>query len=78
MKVAYYLSTPDNAFRAVEDTELSACELEEMVGRFPDDHHRWPGQLRGQVWLYPNKVQVRHHFTKAILFESHFDMPVFY
>lgn len=70
MKEEYYLSEPRNIERALYDCGLSEDELGYIVGRFPDDHHRWPGQMRGQVWLYHDKVQLRHHFTKKKLWES--------
>lgn len=71
IKEQYYLSQGDNIQKAVYDCEMSAEEIEDIVGRFDEYHHR-AGQLRGQVWVYRDvisdlikKVQIRHHFKKS-------------
>lgn len=65
----YYISNVD-PMDVVHDTDLSIGEIEEIVGRF-HDQHRFSGALRGQVWVYDNKVQIRHHFLKSrILWEA--------
>jgi hypothetical protein len=67
----YYLSTEQAAEDVIHDTDMSVLEVEEIVGRFSKDHPKWGGKLRGQVWVYENKVQIRHHFLKSkVLWES--------
>lgn len=73
MKRQYYLSKLGSLEKALVDTELSACEIESIVGRFKGSHRRFGGLLKGQVWVYPEKVQIRHHFLSSkILWESEY------
>lgn len=73
-KIQYYLSSENMLEEALHDTGLSASEIEEIVGRFDKYHHAWAGKLKGQVWVYRDKVQIRHHFKKSkVLWEA----PVF-
>lgn len=71
MKQQYYISSVD-IDKVEEDTDLSAFEIEEIVGRFDKHHWKFAGLLKGQVWKYDSKVQIRHHFTKKILWESRY------
>lgn len=64
----YYLSSPGNLERASHDSDLSACEIESMVGRFTKLSHR-AGQLRGKVVLYHDKIKIMHHFTGEVFYE---------
>lgn len=70
----YYLTSVSNIASVMFDTGLSEYEIEEIVGRFKLDHRRkdFAGKLKGQVYLYKDKVQLRHHFTKKILYESYY------
>lgn len=68
---SYYLTNIDCIETVIRDTGLSEYEIEEIVGRFKLDHRRkdFAGRLKGQVYMYKDKVQLRHHFTKKILYE---------
>ena len=66
----YYLSDDILIPQAIEDTDLSLLELEEIVGRFAK-HSCRAGQLRGKIVIYlTGKVQIRHHFTNKLLWEN--------
>lgn len=75
IKSQYYLSAyADNLDSVCFESGLTEGEIEDIVGRFPSDHHRWAGKLRGQVWMYEKegelfKIQLRHHFSKKVLWE---------
>lgn len=71
MKLHSYYISGGNADQACIDTELSFEELRDMVGEFPVGH-KFVG-LKGQVWVYEDKVQVRHHFTKKKLWEARYE-----
>lgn len=67
----FYLSEPSNVDTVLHITGLAIDELEGIVGRFKEDHWRWPGQLKGEVVLYVSgKVRIRHHFNKKKLWEN--------
>ena len=67
----FYLSDSQAAERAVKATWLALDELESIVGRFKETHPRWPGQLRGEmVFLLDENIQIRHHFSKKVLWKS--------
>ncbi len=68
-----YLSDPKNIETALELTELAQDELEYLVGRFKPDHHRWPGQLKGEVVVGIKSIKIRHHFTKKTLWERQYE-----
>lgn len=72
MKQQYYLSSPGGLRRCILDTDMTESEIINIVGKFRADHDR-AGQLKGQVWVYPDKVQIRHHFTKKILWSRSFE-----
>lgn len=66
----YYLSKESSLDKAVEDTELSADEIEYIVGRFTKISHR-TGKLRGKVNVFfTGKVEIRHHFTNKLLWSN--------
>jgi len=68
---SYYLTNIECIEAVMRDTGLSEYEIEEIVGRFKADHRRkdFAGKLKGQVYIYEDKVQLRHHFTKKVLYE---------
>ena len=67
----FYLSDPKNIPKAIELTELSPDELEELVGFFRGNSIR-AGQMRGEVLEYVDgNVVIRHHFTKKILWAKY-------
>lgn len=67
----YYLSEPGSLPALIDVTDLSEDEVEEIVGRFKDDHWRFPGLLKGEVLEYMNgKVVIRHHFKKSKLWTN--------
>lgn len=71
MESMAYLSDDEGAHTAMELTEMSVDELECVVGRFRDDHHRFPGRLKGKVVVKSTgQVQLRHHFNNKLLWES--------
>jgi len=64
----YYVNTAP--IRAQADTGLASDELEVVVGRFPVHHDR-AGHLKGEVVIYSDdKVVIRHHFTKKVLWTN--------
>jgi hypothetical protein len=66
-----YLSDPSVVDEALSVTGLALDELEYIVGRFRDDHHRWPGQLKGKlVFLKDGTPRIKHHFTNKVLWET--------
>jgi len=69
MKKQFYLSNVEDLQEVADLTGLTCGEVEDIVGRFKSHSNR-AGQLRGQVWLYHDKVQIRHHFTKKKLWET--------
>jgi hypothetical protein len=65
-----YLSDEENVKIVLEVTGLAVDELESIVGRF-QANSQWAGQLRGCAVVRPcGEVQLRHHFTKELLWES--------
>jgi len=67
----YYLSEPGSLPALIDVIDLSEDEVEEIVGRFKDDHWRFPGKLKGEVLEYMDrKVVIRHHFHKKALWNS--------
>ena len=64
----YYINV--RPIRAQLDTRLSPDELEAVVGRFGKSHDL-KGHLRGEVVIHADEtVQIRHHFTKKVLWSS--------
>ena len=79
MKSKYYLTDIDNPDavgitleKVLYDTGLSELELEEIVGRFKTTHYKesFRGKLKGEVYIYPDRVEIKHHFTKKTLFKA--------
>lgn len=67
---SYYLSNCQNIDLLSETIELSQDEIEGIVGRFTKTSSR-SGQLRGEVVEYVNeKIVIRHHFTKKVLWRN--------
>lgn len=66
-----YLSDPKQVDCVLSATGLSIDELESIVGRFKEDHWRWPNQLKGEVIFYVDgTVRIRHHFTKKTMWKG--------
>lgn len=70
----FYLSEPGNLELAISATGLAEDEIVGLVGKFKNNHHRWPGQLKGEVVVGLKAIQIRHHFTKKVLWEQAFDL----
>lgn len=68
-KQQFYLSELNNLDHICQITGLSYGEVEDIVGRF-DARSKRNGRLKGQIWIYPDKVQLRHHFTNKKLWEA--------
>ena len=67
----YYLTQKHASEKLQTATDLSPDEVEHLVGRFRNTHYRFAGQLKGEVVIYTNGlVQIRHHFTKKVLWEN--------
>ena len=67
----FYLTEPGMEDYLSELTELSFDEIEQLVGRFRQDHWRWPGKLKGEVLVYSSgKIRLRHHFTKKKIWQN--------
>jgi hypothetical protein len=64
----FYLSDEANLQQAMDVTGLALDEIEQIVGRFAK-HSCRAGQLRGEVVVHFDRVQIRHHFTKQVLWE---------
>ena len=62
-----YLTDDQNVHTVLEVTNLSLEELEGYVGRFKHTHYRFAGLLRGEAVLHPDKLVIRHHFTKKTI-----------
>lgn len=71
--MSLYLSNPENVRKFLSMTYLSQDELESLVGKFPEDHPRWPNQLKGEVVFVRNKIRIRHHFTKKKIWEDFYE-----
>lgn len=68
---SFYLSDENNVNRLVSLCELCEDEVEEIVGRFKNDHYRFAGLLKGEVLVgMDGKVEIRHHFKKSVLWRS--------
>lgn len=66
-----YLSEEKNLPYIIESTGLTLDELESIVGKFPDDHHAWPGKLKGEyVENWDGEKKIVHHFTKKVIWSE--------
>jgi hypothetical protein len=66
-----YLSDDSNVRTLLQEAGLALDELEVVVGRFPLDHHNWPGKLKGEVvYKMSGEIIIRHHFTKKVLWRG--------
>ena len=66
-----YLSDKANHEYVLNATGLSLDELEQIVGRFPADHHAWPNELKGEfVETWDGEIKIVHHFTKKVLWRN--------
>jgi hypothetical protein len=66
-----YLSDDKNLEYIIKATDLSLDELELIVGRFPKDHHNWPGKLKGEyVENWDGEKKILHHFKKTVLWTN--------
>lgn len=69
IRKSIYLSNDNQLDEILDYTELSIDELELIVGRF-NKNSRFAGKLRGELIIsIDNKISIRHHFTKKILWE---------
>jgi bacteriocin-like protein len=67
----FYLSDSSNIPKALDITELSEDELQQIVGFFRSNSIR-AGQMRGEVVeCIDGNVIIRHHFNKKILWSKH-------
>jgi hypothetical protein len=68
---SFYLSSDEQASRALSLTGLALDELESIVGRFSKAHHQWPRMLKGKVIVkHDGTVEIRHHFSKKLLWTN--------
>lgn len=65
-----YLSDDETLDIFLEVSGLALDEVEAMVGRF-GKNSQWDGKLRGCVVMRScGAVQLRHHFTKELLWST--------
>ncbi len=63
----WYLTNEEAIQPLLEATNTTLNDLESIVGRFKNTHHRWPGKLKGKWEVKNGEVRIRHHFSKKIL-----------
>lgn len=68
---SFYLTESGSLPALIDLTDLCEDEIEEIVGRFKNDHWRFPGHLKGEVIVkFDGEVMIRHHFHKKVLWSS--------
>jgi len=71
IKEQFYLTEKHSISRLKKLTVLDSYEIEHIVGRFKSNHWRFAGMLMGEVSVYFNGlVEIRHHFSKKLLWSS--------
>lgn len=71
VKDSFYLSEPGKIENLLNYCDLSEDEVESIVGRFKNDHYRFAGCLKGEVFLgLDGTVEIRHHFKKKLLWSN--------